>query len=41
MKLWDLVAIVAPLLCHPGIWIRYGEKNFLALLFFDGSFKDF
>ncbi|CAJ0827796.1 4800_t:CDS:2, partial [Entrophospora sp. SA101] len=30
MKLWDLVAIVAPLLCHPGIWIRYGAIGFIA-----------
>ncbi|CAG8782882.1 15976_t:CDS:2, partial [Acaulospora colombiana] len=23
MKLWELVAIVTPLMCHPGVWIRY------------------
>lgn len=25
MKLWDLVGTIAPLLCHPSTWIRYGK----------------
>ncbi|CAG8648873.1 9055_t:CDS:10, partial [Acaulospora morrowiae] len=30
MKLWELVAIVAPLMCHPGVWIRYGAIAFIS-----------
>jgi phosphoinositide-3-kinase regulatory subunit 4 len=25
MKLCELAAVVSPLMCHPGIWIRYGK----------------
>ncbi|OZJ02366.1 hypothetical protein BZG36_04469, partial [Bifiguratus adelaidae] len=28
MKIWELVAILAPLMCHPNIWIRYGVVAF-------------
>ncbi|CAG8479194.1 448_t:CDS:10 [Funneliformis mosseae] len=30
MKLWELTAIVSSLMCHPGIWIRYGAIAFIA-----------
>ncbi|KAF0433331.1 ARM repeat-containing protein [Gigaspora margarita] len=30
MKLWELIAIVSPLMCHPGIYIRYGTIAFVA-----------
>ncbi|CAG8494901.1 36188_t:CDS:10, partial [Racocetra persica] len=30
MKLWELIAIVLPLMCHPGIYIRYGTIAFIA-----------
>ncbi|RUS35036.1 hypothetical protein BC938DRAFT_476587 [Jimgerdemannia flammicorona] len=30
MKLWELAGIIAPLLCHPSIWIRYGAVAFVA-----------
>ncbi|KAL1922119.1 uncharacterized protein VTP21DRAFT_10761 [Calcarisporiella thermophila] len=30
IKLWELVGIVAPLLCHPNIWIRYWVIAFIA-----------
>ncbi|CAI2161442.1 16883_t:CDS:10 [Funneliformis geosporum] len=30
MKLWELSAIVSSLMCHPGIWIRYGAIAFIA-----------
>ncbi|RIA90300.1 hypothetical protein C1645_712201 [Glomus cerebriforme] len=30
MKLWELVVVVSPLMCHPGIWIRYGAIAFIA-----------
>ncbi|GES86228.1 ARM repeat-containing protein [Rhizophagus clarus] len=30
MKLCELAAVVAPLMCHPGIWIRYGAIAFIA-----------
>lgn len=30
MKLWELVGIIAPLTCHPNIWIRYGAIGFIA-----------
>ena len=26
MKLWELIGIIAPLICHPSIWIRHGEE---------------
>ncbi|KAF9586481.1 Serine/threonine-protein kinase [Lunasporangiospora selenospora] len=28
--IWDLVSVVAPLLCHPSLWIRYGAIGFIA-----------
>ncbi|KAI8081764.1 uncharacterized protein BX664DRAFT_388695 [Halteromyces radiatus] len=30
MKLWELVGIVSPLICHPNIWIRYGAIGFIS-----------
>ncbi|KAF9438121.1 Serine/threonine-protein kinase [Entomortierella beljakovae] len=30
MTIWDLVSVVAPLLCHPNLWIRYGAIGFIA-----------
>ncbi|OAQ30331.1 ARM repeat-containing protein [Linnemannia elongata AG-77] len=30
MAIWDLVGVVAPLLCHPNLWIRYGAIGFIA-----------
>ncbi|CAG8628971.1 18854_t:CDS:10 [Dentiscutata erythropus] len=30
MKLWELIAIISPLMCHPGIYIRYGTIAFVA-----------
>ncbi|RHZ45574.1 hypothetical protein Glove_669g16 [Diversispora epigaea] len=30
LRLWELIAIVASLMCHPGIWIRYGAIAFIA-----------
>ena len=33
MKLWELVGIIAPLTCHPNIWIRYGAIGFIASTF--------
>ncbi|KAG0225557.1 Serine/threonine-protein kinase [Actinomortierella wolfii] len=30
MAIWDLVSVVAPLLCHPSLWIRYGAIGFLS-----------
>ncbi|KAG0348375.1 Serine/threonine-protein kinase [Podila humilis] len=30
MVIWDLVSVVAPLLCHPNLWIRYGAIGFIA-----------
>lgn len=30
MKLWELVGIVWPLLCHPNEWIRYGVVGFIS-----------
>ncbi|KAI8391462.1 uncharacterized protein BYT42DRAFT_602293 [Radiomyces spectabilis] len=30
MKLWELIAIIAPLTCHPSVWIRYGAISFIA-----------
>ncbi|KAI8066486.1 hypothetical protein BC940DRAFT_368091 [Gongronella butleri] len=30
MKLWELVGIISPLVCHPNIWIRYGAIGFIA-----------
>ncbi|RUS22693.1 hypothetical protein BC937DRAFT_87736 [Endogone sp. FLAS-F59071] len=30
MKLWELVGIIVPLLCHPSTWIRYGTVAFVA-----------
>ncbi|KAI8361053.1 hypothetical protein B0O80DRAFT_148594 [Mortierella sp. GBAus27b] len=30
MAIWDLVSVVAPLLCHPNLWIRYGAIGFIA-----------
>lgn len=25
MKLWELIGIIAPLICHPSVWIRHGK----------------
>ncbi|KAG9284442.1 hypothetical protein G9A89_023699 [Geosiphon pyriformis] len=30
MKIWELVGIISSLLCHPGIWIRYGAIAFIS-----------
>ncbi|KAF9937293.1 Serine/threonine-protein kinase [Mortierella alpina] len=30
LAIWDLVSVVAPLLCHPNLWIRYGAIGFIA-----------
>ncbi|KAI9313626.1 hypothetical protein BX666DRAFT_1978506 [Dichotomocladium elegans] len=30
MKLWELIGMVAPLLCHPSVWIRHGVVGFIA-----------
>ncbi|KAG0258767.1 Serine/threonine-protein kinase [Actinomortierella ambigua] len=30
MAIWDLVSVVAPLLCHPSLWIRYGAIGFIS-----------
>lgn len=30
MKLWELVGIIVPLLCHPSTWVRYGTVAFVA-----------
>ncbi|KAF9204955.1 Serine/threonine-protein kinase [Haplosporangium sp. Z 27] len=30
MAIWDLVSVVAPLLCHPNLWIRYGAIGFIS-----------
>ncbi|OBZ87474.1 putative serine/threonine-protein kinase VPS15 [Choanephora cucurbitarum] len=30
MKLWELVGIIWPLICHPNIWIRYGAVGFIS-----------
>ncbi|PKY37517.1 ARM repeat-containing protein [Rhizophagus irregularis] len=30
MKLCELTAVVSPLMCHPGIWIRHGAVAFIA-----------
>lgn len=30
MKLWELVGIVWPLLCHPNEWIRNGAVGFIS-----------
>ncbi|CAO3595679.1 unnamed protein product [Absidia cylindrospora] len=30
MKLWELVGIVSPLVCHPSIWIRHGAIGFIS-----------
>lgn len=30
MKLWELVGIIWPLLCHPNAWIRNGAVGFIA-----------
>lgn len=30
MAIWDFVSVVAPLLCHPNLWIRYGAIGFIA-----------
>lgn len=27
MKLWELIGIIAPLICHPNTWIRYGKSG--------------
>ncbi|KAI8997088.1 armadillo-type protein [Pilobolus umbonatus] len=30
MKLWELIGIVGPLMCHPSVWIRYGVVGFIS-----------
>jgi phosphoinositide-3-kinase regulatory subunit 4 len=30
MKLWELVGIIWPLICHPSVWIRYGAVGFIS-----------
>ncbi|ORX62898.1 ARM repeat-containing protein [Hesseltinella vesiculosa] len=30
MKLWELVGIISPLICHPSVWLRYGAVGFIA-----------
>ncbi|KAF9971093.1 Serine/threonine-protein kinase, partial [Actinomortierella ambigua] len=30
MAIWDLVSVIAPLLCHPSLWIRYGAIGFIS-----------
>ncbi|KAI9485192.1 MAG: armadillo-type protein [Benjaminiella poitrasii] len=30
MKLWELINIVCPLICHPNAWIRYGAIGFIS-----------
>lgn len=30
MKLWELVRVIWPLLCHPNAWIRNGAVGFIA-----------
>ncbi|KAI9491130.1 hypothetical protein BDB00DRAFT_930702 [Zychaea mexicana] len=30
IKLWELIGTVAPLMCHPSTWIRYGAIGFIA-----------
>ncbi|KAJ8663211.1 hypothetical protein O0I10_001388 [Lichtheimia ornata] len=29
MKLWELIGIIAPLICHPSVWIRHGAVGFI------------
>ncbi|KAI9267985.1 hypothetical protein BDA99DRAFT_504553 [Phascolomyces articulosus] len=29
IKLWELIGTVAPLMCHPSTWIRYGAIGFI------------
>ncbi|CAO3616553.1 unnamed protein product [Cunninghamella echinulata] len=29
MKLWELIGIISPLICHPNMWIRYGAIGFI------------
>lgn len=30
MKLWELVGVIWPLICHPNEWIRYGTVGFIS-----------
>ncbi|KAL0095743.1 armadillo-type protein, partial [Phycomyces blakesleeanus] len=30
MKSWELVGIIAPLICHPSVWIQYGAIGFIS-----------
>ncbi|SAM00828.1 hypothetical protein [Absidia glauca] len=30
MKLWELVGIISPLVCHPSMWIRHGAIGFIS-----------
>ncbi|RCH97242.1 Serine/threonine-protein kinase, partial [Rhizopus stolonifer] len=30
MKLWELVGVIWPLICHPNVWIRYGAIGFIS-----------
>ncbi|KAG1436929.1 hypothetical protein G6F57_020461 [Rhizopus arrhizus] len=30
MKIWEIVGIVWPLMCHPNIWIRDGSVGFIS-----------
>ncbi|CAO3608965.1 unnamed protein product [Cunninghamella blakesleeana] len=29
MKLWELIGIISPLICHPNMWIRHGAIGFI------------
>ncbi|KAI8337040.1 hypothetical protein BC941DRAFT_513702 [Chlamydoabsidia padenii] len=30
MKIWELVGIISPLVCHPSMWIRHGAIGFIS-----------
>lgn len=30
MKLWEIVSIVWPLICHPNVWVRDGSIGFIS-----------
>lgn len=30
MKLWELIGIIWPLMCHPNVWIRDGAIGFVS-----------
>lgn len=30
MKLWEIVSIVWPLMCHPNVWVRDGSVGFIS-----------